>query len=256
MEEADRHRSLILDQFTKQAVPFTQLHARDDAAIHQLLIETAGISSADHVLDVACGPGLVACEVARIASHVTGIDLTPAMIEQARERQQKLGLTNLSWKIGSALPLPYPDASFSSVITRYSFHHFTDPGAVFAELMRVCRSGGRVTVADVFTRSHEQATAYDQLEKWRDPSHTHALRLDEFRDLFSGLPDVRQAFYKYPVKVEELLARSFPDPGGAEAFRSAVRVDIDIDRLGISAAYDGKELRFEFPVTIVSGVKP
>ena len=61
----DRQRQLILDQFTRQATPFTEMHARDDAGIHRLLIETADIGPGAEVLDVACGPGLVACEVAK-----------------------------------------------------------------------------------------------------------------------------------------------------------------------------------------------
>jgi ubiquinone/menaquinone biosynthesis C-methylase UbiE len=250
----DEQRQLILDQFTRQAVPFSEMHARDDAEIHQLLIDTAGITSTDEVLDVACGPGLVACEVAKVARHVTGIDLTPAMITQARTRQQSLGLTNLSWTVGDAQPLPFPNGAFSRVITRYSFHHFTDPAGVFAEMLRVCRPGGRVTVADVFTTSAEQAEAYDRLERFRDPSHTHALQLTELESLFAGLTDVRRAFYKYPVKVDELLARSFPEPGGAEQFRRMVEADIGVDQMGISAFRDSG-LGFAFPVVILSAEK-
>jgi hypothetical protein len=52
-------RGLILDQFTRQAVPFSQMHARDDPAIHRLLLDTAGITPDDEVLDVVCGPGIV-----------------------------------------------------------------------------------------------------------------------------------------------------------------------------------------------------
>jgi ubiquinone/menaquinone biosynthesis C-methylase UbiE len=248
----DEHRQSILDQFTRQAVPFAEIHARDDSAIHQLLIRTAGITEADNVLDVACGPGLVACEVARVAKHVTGIDLTPAMIAQSRQRQQSLGLANLAWVTGDAQPLPFPDASFSRVISRYAFHHFTDPGGVFAEMVRVCRVGERVTVADVFTTSADQASAFDRLENLRDPSHTHALRLDEFDSLFATLADVRKEFYTYSVDVDELLERSFPAAGGAAAFRQAVEADIGVDKLGISATLDGG-LRFAFPVIIVSG---
>lgn len=111
----DEQRQLILDQFTRQALPFSEMHARDDDEIHQLLIATAGITAADEVLDVACGPGLVACEVAKIARHVTGIDLTPAMIDQARERQRVLGLPNLTWLRGDAQPLPFSDGAFSRV---------------------------------------------------------------------------------------------------------------------------------------------
>ena len=158
--------------------------------------------------------------------HVTGIDLTPAMIEQAHARQQSLRLTNLTWTVGDALPLPFPDATFSRIITRYSFHHFTDTKGVFAEMVRVCKPGGRVTVCDVFTTSAEQAELYDRLEQYRDPSHTHALQLSEIEALFARLKDVRREFYRYPVKVEAILSRSFPEPGGAEAFREMIEADM------------------------------
>jgi ubiquinone/menaquinone biosynthesis C-methylase UbiE len=250
----DDQRKLILDQFSRQAIPFAKLHADDDDEIHQLLIRTAEITADDEVLDVACGPGLVACEVAKVARHVTGIDLTPAMIEQARGRQQLLGLGNLTWVQGDAEPLPFPDRAFSNVITRYSFHHFSDPQRVLAEMVRVCRPGGRVTVCDVFTTSAEQADLYDRLEKFRDPSHTHALQLSELELLFAQLTDVRQAFYRYPVQVETLLSRSFPEPGGAQRFREIVDQDVGVDRIGIQAHRESG-LGFSFPVVIMSGVK-
>ncbi len=120
-------------------------------------------------------------------------------------------------------------------------------------MVRVCRPGGRVTVADVFTTSTEQAEAYDRLERLRDPSHAHALQLVELDALFAGLADVRRTFYAYLVKVDELLARSFPDPGGADAFRRAVDADVGVNQLGIGASREGG-LGFAFPVVIVSGV--
>ncbi len=152
----DEQPQLILDQFTRQAAPFSEMHARDDTGIFQRLVETADIGAHNEVLDVACGPGLVACEVAKAARRVTGVDLTPAMIEQAEARQRSLGLDNLAWEVGDAQPLAFPDATFTRVITRYTFHHFTDPSGVFAEMVRVCRPSGRVTVCDVFTTSPEQ----------------------------------------------------------------------------------------------------
>ena len=251
----DEQRQLILDQFTRQAAPFAEMHARDDSEIHRLLIETADIGPVDEVLDVACGPGLVACEVAKVARHITGVDLTRAMIEQAEARQKSLGLDNLTWAVGDAQPLAVPDAVFSRVITRYTFHHFTDPAGVFAEMLRVCRPGGRVTVCDVFMTSPDQGEAYDRLERYRDPSHTRALLLAELEALFSGLKDVRREFYKYPVDVEDLLSRAFPETGGAEAFRQAIDADVGVNRLGIDASNEDG-LRFAFPVVIFSGVKP
>ena len=63
-----------------------------------------------------------------------------------------------------------------------------------------------------------------------------------------------QAIYRYPVKVEELLVRSFPDPGGADAFRQAAEADIGVNRLGIGATREGG-LGFSFPVVIVSALE-
>ena len=110
-------------------------------------------------------------------------------------------------------------------------------------------------ISPVFTTSPEQGEAYDRLERHRDPSHTRALQMAELDSLFAGLKDVRRAFYKYPVTVDDLLSRSFPDPGGAEAFRRTVESDVGVNRLGIDATREGG-LGFAFPVVIVSGVKP
>src|SRR4051812_35592756 len=140
MNKADEHQQLILEQFTKQAVPFSQMQHHSP----ELLLAASEVGSEDRVLDVACGPGLMACAFAKVARHVTGIDLTPAMIEQAKALQQAHALTNLTWHVGDVLLLPFPDASFSLVFTRYSFHHFLDPKAVLAEMVRVCQLNGRV----------------------------------------------------------------------------------------------------------------
>src|SRR5262249_112334 len=81
----ESHRDRILDQFTRQALPFsTAPGIRDEAAL-QLLVETSGAGPDDTVLDVACGPGLVVTAFARVVRHATGIDVTPAMLERARE---------------------------------------------------------------------------------------------------------------------------------------------------------------------------
>ena len=66
---------------------------------------------------------------------------------------------------------------------------------------------------------------------------------------------MRREFYRYPVEVEDLLSRAFPEPGGAEAFRRTIDADVGVNRLGIDATREGG-LRFAFPVVILSGAKP
>ncbi|BCS54649.1 class I SAM-dependent methyltransferase [Geobacter sp. SVR] len=248
------HRSIIVEQFSQQAIPFARVPGHLDSI--QLLIELSGIGHGGTVLDVACGPGLVACEFARHAEHVTGIDITPAMIEQARGRQQELQLANLTWMMGDVLSLPYPDNSFTQVITRYSFHHFTEPGAVLAEMIRVCAPGGRVLVADVALEPDTSA-AYDEMEIMRDPSHTHALTTGEFDGLFrrSGLTDCSQSSYGVEIELESQLRASFPAPGNEERLRTMITADIGINRLGIAARWRGEQVFYTVPISVFVGGK-
>src|SRR5947208_7622122 len=112
--------------------------AHSDAGIVRLIREAARVGPGSRVLDVACGPGLVALALAEAAGHVTGLDLTPAMLDKARQLQRRSGLANLSWDLGRADALPYPDGAFDAVVTRFSFHHLTDPAKALAEMARVC----------------------------------------------------------------------------------------------------------------------
>jgi ubiquinone/menaquinone biosynthesis C-methylase UbiE len=185
------HREAILDQLTRQAVPFsTAPTIRDEQALAPL-IEVSGAGPDDTVLDVACGGGNVVCAFAPIVRHATGIDVTPAMLDQARALQQAKSLDNVSWQRGDVLPLPFPDAAFSIVTSRFAFHHFLDPRAVLAEMRRVCAPGGRVVAADADASADPaKAEAFNRMERLRDPSHARAMPRTELADLFTsvGLP--------------------------------------------------------------------
>jgi ubiquinone/menaquinone biosynthesis C-methylase UbiE len=256
-DRLEEQRRLIVDQFTRQAVPFAEMPAHSNEESLRLLVGMAQVGPGDTVLDVACGPGLVACPLAEIARHVTGIDLTPAMIEQAQAKQRSKGLTNLTWLVGDAVPLPFPDAAFSVVVTRYSFHHFLAPRAVLAEMVRVCQPGGRVAVIDVFTRSPEQAGAYNRVEKLRDPSHVRALPLEELTELChdAGLRNVRTAFFKLEMALETLLAASFPNTSDADRIRQTFADDVGVDRLGVGAHRRDGAVHFAFPIAVLVGNK-
>ena len=166
---AAEHNRRVTEQFTRQAAPFAALHAGDASV--QRLVAAADLGATDDVLDVACGPGLVACAFARVAAHVTGVDLTPAMLDQARARQATAGLTNVDWQVADVTSLPFAAGRYSVVVSRYALHHALSPATVVAEMVRVCAPGGRVVVADVYTTGDDQAAAYDAMERLRDPSH-------------------------------------------------------------------------------------
>jgi ubiquinone/menaquinone biosynthesis C-methylase UbiE len=109
----DTHRLQILDQFTRQAVPFNSAPVITNERPLQMLLEATGPEPSDTVLDVACGGGIVACAFAPYVRRAVGMDLTPAMLAQARQLAADRKLTNVTFESGDAASLPYPDATFN-----------------------------------------------------------------------------------------------------------------------------------------------
>jgi ubiquinone/menaquinone biosynthesis C-methylase UbiE len=250
------HTARILDQFTRQAEGFANLAAHSRADTLLLMLDMSGTSPSDRVLDVACGPGLLACALAGRAAHVTGVDMVPAMLSRAERERAARGLTNLSFELGDARALSFPDHSFDRVITRYSFHHLTEPAVVLAEMKRVCRAGGSVTVIDA-TPAIDKRAAYDAMELLRDPSHVRALTEQELHELFlsAGLTQIRKQCFELPVALEAQLAASCPEPGDADRIRTLFRDDVTTkaNELGVSAKEHAGQIYFSYPCTIVTG---
>jgi ubiquinone/menaquinone biosynthesis C-methylase UbiE len=246
------HRDEILDQFTRQATPFaTAPGIRDEAAL-KLIVEASGAGPDDTVLDVACGPGLVVAAFARVVRHATGIDITPAMLDRARTHAAQQGLTNVTWHLGDVLPLPWPDASFSIVTSRFAFHHFLEPLSVLREMARVAKPGGRVVVVDSTPR-RERADAFNRMERLRDPSHVRSLPVEEHRNLYAtvGLPEPRVTSYRLEGELESLIGRSFPHPGDDEKIREIFRQALKDDALDIEPRLENGQIRYGFPVSVL-----
>ena len=249
-----KHREQILDQFTRQAVPFSSAPAiRNQEALNRI-VELAGAGPEDTVLDVACGPGLLVCGFARVVRHATGIDLTPAMLEQARELQRQQGLLNITWRLGDVLPLPYEDGEFSIVSARFAFHHFLNPLAVLKEMRRVCQEGGRIVVADS-APARGKADAFNAMERLRDPSHVRAMPVEELREMFAraGLR-ARVESYRLEGELEDLLRRSFPNKGDTDRIREIFERSLADDALDMATRRKDGKIYYSFPVAIlVSG---
>lgn len=165
-------------------------------------------------------------------AHVTGIDLTPAMIEQAHQRADRLGVS-IEYHTGNAQHLPFETNCFDRVVTRYSFHHMLAPGKVLAEMVRVCRPGGRVVVIDA-TPAPACQKGYNQAERLRDPSHTSALTLPQLLALGAeaGLSPLLTEQYHLESRLLDQVA-----PEDRNALRAMFAEDIASgqDRLGMGA---------------------
>jgi len=110
-------------------------------------IERLNLRPGMKVLDVACGTGNTALPAARAGAEVTGIDIAPNLIEQARENAKREGL-NIKFEEGDAEALPYDDASFDAVVTMFGAMFAPRPELVASELKRVCRPGGFIAMAN------------------------------------------------------------------------------------------------------------
>jgi len=253
------HDALIRDQFTRQAVVFNTAAPVANRDALQMIVDAAEPGPDDTVLDVACGGGLVARAFAPQVRYATGIDVTPAMLEQARKAAAESGLANTSWDQGDVTALPYADGSFTIVATRFSFHHFVDALVALREMVRVCAPGGRIVVADSCpSEDTAKAAAFNRLELLRDPSHTRALPLSELKSLFAvaGLGEPRISFSELRDVASNLLARSYPNPGDETKILAMFRVSASDDSLGIPVRLEGEAIHYAYPVAIVAATRP
>ncbi|WP_336762640.1 class I SAM-dependent methyltransferase [Asaia sp. VD9] len=252
-DAASPHDTRIIDQFTRWASPFAALplHAEAESMAHT--IAACAVEPGMSVLDVACGPGIVACALAKEGGVVTGIDLTPAMIDQAQQRARQTG-TTACFQIGNARALPFADGAFHRVVTRYSFHHMETPALCLQEMVRVCRPGGRVIVIDA-TPTPECRERYDEAEKLRDASHTRALTLAELEALGNeaGLSALMVHQYRLESQLTDQVAQE-DLPALTAFFREEIASGQD--RSGMRASEVDNVVRFTFPLSIVAWKKP
>jgi ubiquinone/menaquinone biosynthesis C-methylase UbiE len=107
------------------------------------LVRFAGVAPGQSVLDVGCGTGVVAVTAARLGARVSGLDLTPFLLEQARHNSDLAGVP-VDWREGDAEALPWPDASFDVVLSQFGHMFAPRPEAAAAEMLRVLKPGGRL----------------------------------------------------------------------------------------------------------------
>jgi SAM-dependent methyltransferase len=111
------------------------------------LIRFADIQRGERVLDVATGTGVVAITAALAGARVDGLDLTPVLLEQARENARIADMHGIVWTEGDAESLPYPDATFDLVTSEFGHMFAPRPEVAVAEMRRVLKPGGRIALA-------------------------------------------------------------------------------------------------------------
>src|SRR6476620_1724120 len=120
--------------------------AKTIEAVAEVVVDAAGVTAGDDVLDVATGTGNAALIAARRGAQVKGLDLTPKLLVVARERAAAEGV-DIEFVEGNAQELPYGDAEFDRVTSVFGSMFAPDHAATAAELLRVTRPGGTIAVA-------------------------------------------------------------------------------------------------------------
>lgn len=115
-----------------------------------------GVKAGDRVLDVGCGAGQSTRDAARVGESALGVDLSEAMLEEARSVEESVG--NVSFELADAQRHPFPGNHFDVVISRFGTMFFADPVAAFGNLARALRPEGRLAML-VWQAAEEQEWA-------------------------------------------------------------------------------------------------
>lgn len=132
-------------------------------------------------LDLGCGAGHAAYALAEGGAKVTACDLSAEMLAVVRDEAASRGLDAIATRQCAAERLPFDEASFELVVTRYSAHHWSYAPACLRSMRRVLRPGGRLVVIDSIAPENPVAdTLLQTIELLRDPSHVRDYRVSEW----------------------------------------------------------------------------
>jgi ubiquinone/menaquinone biosynthesis C-methylase UbiE len=147
------------------------------------------------------------------------VDLTDAMLAAGLRSVREEGRDDVVFVRGDATALPFSDRQFDVVVSRFALHHMDDPGTAIAEMARVCRPEGTVTVIDMISGG----ARHDELERLRDPSHTRALPEDELRSHLAaaGRETTREAEWEQAMPLEPWLDQSRTPDTDRQRIRAA-----------------------------------
>jgi ubiquinone/menaquinone biosynthesis C-methylase UbiE len=238
-------------QFGAAASAYTTSVGHGDQTMLQRVVDLARPQRGDHVLDVATGAGHTALALAPHVVEVIAYDITQQMLDETARNAAARGLDNVRTRQGIAEELPFADASFEIVTVRHAPHHFADIQAAIREMARVVKPRGRLVVVDSRVPEEDAvASAFNHIEKLRDPSHVRSYKQSEWRAMVraAGLRIVSEELDYYtenggPMDFEKWTTRiKTPPEAVAELKRlllraspeltAAIKLEITGDRIG------------------------
>jgi DNA gyrase subunit B len=150
-----------------------------DPVIAQMTIDLLDAGPTDHVLDVACGTGLVSKLFHGRVGKLTGLDLTAEMAELGRPFLDELVL-------GSAHEMPFDDGTFDRVVCRQGIQFMNDARAL-SEMFRVLKPGGRVLIVNLCAYGEDDRIEYYEILRLRNPARCNFYLRSDLSALLSGV---------------------------------------------------------------------
>jgi ubiquinone/menaquinone biosynthesis C-methylase UbiE len=143
-------------------------------------LEALELGERDRLLDVGCGTGAAVRGAAEVVERAVGVDLSPKMLAEARERAA--GLPGVDFVEGDSEDLPFGDGEFTAVLCTTSLHHYPRPEAAAREFARVLAPGGRVVIGDG-TADAVVSRFFDLLARKFEAGHVRLHTAEELRGL-------------------------------------------------------------------------
>ncbi len=243
------------ERFSRTARVYASSGIAERRAQNEALRRLAAPVPDDVVLDVACGPGAVLTAFAPLVRQAIGLDLTMAMLREARARSRGRGVSLVR---GEAERLPFRDGAFTLVCSTWAVHHFGDPRRVVLEMARVCRPGGRLAVGDlVGSEDAARRARQNAIERLRDPAHVELLSLDGLVDLLAGagLVPAGRATGVLHREFEEWCRIAQSPPDVVARVRQMLLDTQPGDLAGMAPEAEGERIRFLHRWAIVVGVR-
>ena len=215
--------ALVNTQFGAQAGAYltSAVHAQGPD-LEALAALVTGKSEA-RVLDLGCGGGHVSFAAAKHVREVVAYDLSAEMLAVVANAARERGLANLSTQQGVAENLPFADASFDYVFSRYSAHHWRDLDLGLREAARVLKPAGTAAFVDTVAPGQPLLDTFLQtVELLRDPSHVRDYSRAEWLATISraGLLAGRASEHRVRLDMRSWLERMRTPPVQADAIRA------------------------------------
>lgn len=156
----------LSEMFTRVAPTYDRVGPRFFSQFGRRLVELARVQKGARVLDVATGKGAILFPAAKAVGpqgHVTGVDLSTAMVDELAPEVRREGLGNIDLRRMDAEHLEFPDASFDQVFCGFAIFFFPDLDRALSEMVRVLKPGGRIAVSTWDHAFHEQWRWFDDL---------------------------------------------------------------------------------------------